>query len=173
MGEILLGGLMLFGARVADVSLGTLRTLLLVRNRRLLAAGIGFFEVIIYVLALSFIFQRLDSHVSLVFYGLGFASGNLLGSWLEERLAFGHATVQVITLCCPENLAAKLRSEGFGVTVVQGQGLEGNHLILYVITLRRSLRALLRLIHEWDAQAFVTVLETRATRGGFYGSQRK
>lgn len=173
MGEILLGGLTLFGARVADVSLGTLRTLLLVRNRRLLAASIGFFEVIIYILALNFIFQRLDSHINLVFYGLGFASGNLLGSWLEEKLAFGQVTVQVITLCSPADLATKLRGEGFGVTAVQGQGLEGNHLILYVITRRRSLRALLKLIQEWDAQAFVTVLETRATRGGFYGSQGK
>lgn len=173
LGEILVGGVLLFGARVGDVSLGTLRTLLLVRGNRLVAAGIGFFEVLIYVFALNFVFRHLDTPINLVFYGLGFAAGNLVGAWLEERLAFGYATVQVITLQQPEKLAADLRREGFGVTTVQGEGLEGKHLILYAITKRRLLHMLLGRIRAWDAQAFITVLETRTTRGGFYGRHGK
>ena len=95
----LIGGyLFIFAARVCDVSLATIRTLMVVRGQKLYAAIIGFFEVIIYILALGKIFSDLSNPLNLLFYALGFATGNYVGTFLEGKLAVGVFTAQVITL---------------------------------------------------------------------------
>ncbi len=101
----LIGGyFFIFFARVADVSLGVLRTLMLVKGKRFHAAFLGFFEVIIFILALDRVVGDLGNPISLLFYGLGFATGNVVGSYLEEKLALGHLTVQVISMTKPLEL---------------------------------------------------------------------
>jgi len=164
--ELLLGYLLIFGARVVDVSLGTIRTLLIVRGKRLQAAAYGFFEVIVYVLALNQVFQTLNQPASLLVYALGFAAGNYVGSLLEEKLALGYLTVQAISLNCPDELATVLRLEGFGVTVLSGTGKEGTRQVLNVVLKRKDLGKLFGLVDSWDSQAFVTVFDARSTRGG-------
>lgn len=171
--EILLGCLLIMLARVVDVSLGTLRTLLLVRGKRLQAAVAGFFEVIVYILALKQVFQTLDQPISILAYALGFALGNYCGSLLEERLIQGYLTVQAITLHNPEELAATLRSEGFGVTVISGMGKEGTRQLLNIVLPRNKLGKLYSLVEGWDSHAFVTVFDARAARGGNMLTQRK
>ncbi|NLC76420.1 MAG: DUF2179 domain-containing protein [Clostridia bacterium] len=166
MWELLLGYFFIFAARVADVSCATLRMLLLVRGKRFLAAGIGFLEATLFVIILSFVVERITDPVSVVVYGLGFATGNIVGSLLEERLAIGYTTVQVITLAKPLELAETLREADFGVTIVEGQGREGMHPMLHIILRRRRLNELMTIIDKWDDKAFITVLETRATLGG-------
>lgn len=99
-------------------------------------------------------------------YALGFATGNLVGSYLEERIAMGFTTVQVITMINPEKLCNGLRQEGYGVTVWEGLGREGAHHVLNITVTRRSLSPLLKKIESWDPCAFVVVLDTRSTRGG-------
>lgn len=164
--ELILGYFLIFFARVVDVSCATLRMLLLVRAKRILAASIGFVEAILYILVLGHVVGRLNDPLSVVIYGLGFATGNIVGSLLEERMAIGFATIQVITLANPLELAEKLREEGFGVTIVEGQGREGIHPILYIILRRKRVKELLGMIDDWDESAFVTVMETKSTLGG-------
>lgn len=173
--EALPGYFLIFFARVIDVSCATLRMLLLVRGRRLEAAVIGFFEVTLYIIVLGYVVERLSDPFSIIIYGLGFASGNIVGSMLEERMAIGYMTVQVITLTKPLELAEILRDGGFGVTILEGQGREGNHLILHIILPRRRIKRLMKMVDDWDHKAFVTVLDTRATLGGVGagGSYRK
>lgn len=166
MWELLPGYFLIFFARVADVSCATLRMLLLVRGKRFPAAGIGFLEATIYLLVLSHVVGRISDPLSIVVYGLGFATGNIVGSFIEERMAIGYATVEVITLAEPLELAEQLRETGFGVTVLEGQGREGIHPILHIILLRKRINELLSIIECWDEKAFVTVLETRSTLGG-------
>ncbi|NLL18959.1 MAG: DUF2179 domain-containing protein [Clostridia bacterium] len=164
--ELILGYFLIFSARVIDVSCATLRMLLLVRGKRFLAAGIGFVEVTLYIVVLGYVVERLSDPFSIIVYGLGFATGNIVGSMLEERMALGFATVQIITLDNPMELAENLREAGFGVTIVEGQGREGIHPILHIILRRKRVKELLGIIDEWDKNAFVTVLETRSTLGG-------
>ncbi len=159
--------LLIFVARIVDVSLSTVRMLLVVRGRRYPAALIGFMEASIYITALSRIMANIRDPWKILAYGLGFASGTLLGSVLEERLAIGHVALQVIPHeDSQEELLAALRTIGYGVTVLEGRGMTGPKMVMLVSADRKTLPRLTSLIEEFSPGCFVTVLETRTVRGG-------
>ena len=170
----LIGGyLFIFLARVCDVSLATIRTLMVVRGQKLYAAIIGFFEVIIYILALGKIFSDLTNPLNLLFYALGYATGNYVGTYFEVKLAVGIFTAQVITLKDPLKLTEILREKGYGVTVIEGEGREGKRYILQIILKRKRFRDLQKEIDQWDEKAFCTIFDARLTRGGVLAQNRK
>lgn len=160
--------LFIFFARVIDVTLSTMRILMIMRGKSVTAAVIGFFEVSVYILALSRVIGALDHPIRLIVYASGFAAGNLLGSRIEERLALGFSTAQVISLDKSEELAEKMRQRGFGVTVLEGCGREGTHQILHILLKRRDMPCFLAIIRDIDSQAFVTVMDTRKIFGGYF-----
>ncbi|MGF7186487.1 uncharacterized protein YebE (UPF0316 family) [Desulfitispora alkaliphila] len=166
--SLILGYAFIFGARVADVALAVVRTLMLVKGKRFTAAALGFFEVIIFIIALDMVVQDLDNPIKLLFYGLGFATGNIVGSYLEEKLAMGHITVQVITMSRPLELTRILREQGYGVTVIEGHGRQGKRMVLNIICTRKEMDKLISMVEDFDAKAFVTVFEARATKGGIF-----
>ncbi len=166
--ELLLGYLFIFGARVVDVSLGTVRTVMIIRGRRFQAAVLGFFEVIVYILALQIVVDNLDNLPNLLAYALGFSTGNFVGSYIEEKMALGFLTVQIISKCDHHHaLLQDLRNSGFGVTVIEGQGRAGKRYILNIIIKRKDLKRLNKIVDQWDVGAFTTVLDTRGLKGGF------
>jgi uncharacterized protein YebE (UPF0316 family) len=166
--ELILSYLLIFFARVTDVSLSTVRILMIMRGRSLVAATIGFFEVSIYILALGQVIGNLDNPLRVVAYALGFATGNLIGSRLEERLALGVATAQVISLDKSDEIAEILREQGFGVTVLEGCGRHGTHQILHILLKRKDLPCFMDTVREADNQAFVSVMDTRKIFGGYF-----
>ncbi|SMB90248.1 Uncharacterized protein YebE, UPF0316 family [Thermanaeromonas toyohensis ToBE] len=166
------GYLLIFLARVTDVTLATLRVLFVVRGKRFYAAGLGFIEVIIWVASLKFVMEHLTDPISVIFYALGFATGNIVGSYIEEKVALGQVSVQIITLHKPLELVQHLRDAGYGVTVTQGYGKEGIHPILHLSLPRRRLAELQEFLGHWDAQAFVVVQEIKNMCGGFYGCRK-
>lgn len=168
----LVGGyLFIFLARVIDVSLATMRTLMIVRGKGLIAASIGFFEVMIYITALNKVVSGLNNPVNLVVYALGFATGNFMGSYIEEKLAIGLTTVQIITE--QGNLCSMIRKMGFGVTALEGKGKEGFKEVLIVSLPRKELKNLLNFIDNNDSTAFVTIMDTRASKGGYFKQTMK
>ncbi|MEC9488292.1 MAG: DUF2179 domain-containing protein [Halanaerobium sp.] len=173
MAATVLGVLFIFFARVVDVSMATIRTLMIVRGKRLYAALIGFFEVTIYILALSRVVNSLDSPVNLLFYALGFSAGNYLGSFLEEKLAMGNISAQVIPSGHSREMAAILREEDYGVTEMEGMGREGVKNVLIISLKRKELPGMLALIEEVDEDCFVTIMDARTTRGGYFKPRRK
>src|SRR5690554_4207397 len=114
------GPLVIFCLRIVDVSLATLRMLLAVRGFKYIAPVIGFFEVMIWVLAVGTVIRHLGSPMHLIGYAGGFATGTLVGLMLEERMAFGMATVRVVSRYGGVELAEALRERGFGVTEFAG-----------------------------------------------------
>ncbi len=169
---IILSYFFIFFARVADVSLGTLRILMLMRGKSLQAAAIGFFESAIYILALSQVIQSLDNPLRVGVYAFGFAAGNYVGSFVEERMAIGYATVQIITLACTDSMVESLRAENFGVTVIEGCGKEGWHEILHVLVRRKELTKLLKITKKLDEHAFVSVMDTKKIVGGYFARRK-
>ena len=172
MVEVLLTGLVIFLARVSDVSLGTLRMLMLVKGRRLNAAAIGFFEALIYVNALGRVLNQLDRWECVLVYALGFAAGNYLGIFLEERMALGYAGVEIIVQSESDGLVQYLRENGFGVTVSEGWGMDGPKDILTMIVPRRQMTKLMTLVNDHDSKSFTIVMDARKTMGGFYQRQK-
>ncbi len=159
--------IVIFVARILDVSLATVRMLLVVRGKKYPAAFIGLMEASIYITALGRIVKNISDPWKVLAYGLGFASGTLLGSLLEEKLAIGHVALQVIPgEASAEELLVAMRTMGYGVTVLEGKGMTGPKMVMLVSADRKTLPRLTSLIEEFSPGCFVTVLETRAVRGG-------
>lgn len=150
-------GLLVFLARVGDVSLGTLRTIVIVQGRTRLSFFLGFVEVSMWLVVIAAVLDKVTARPVLgVFYALGFATGNIAGIKLEQRLAFGDAVLRVICADCAGTLAARIRERGFGVTTFPGQGMHGPVTELYIVCRRRDLRSILRLVDEIAPDAFYT-----------------
>lgn len=168
------GPLLIFLLRIVDVSLATLRMLLAVRGGKYLAPLIGFFEVLVWILAVGTAIRYLDSPLYLIGYASGFACGTIVGIALEEKIAFGMSTVRVVSKVGGVELAEALRERGFGVTEFSGQGREGKVEVVYAVLRRRDLKHVFEEVKVWDPDAFVTVEEPRAIhRGWMFGLRRK
>jgi uncharacterized protein YebE (UPF0316 family) len=168
-----LGPLVVFMLRATDVTMATVRMLLIMRNRRLLAPAIGFFEILIWVTAIGIVVQHLSSPLHIVGYAAGFATGNFLGLLLEERLALGLATIRTVVRSGGAELATTLRDEGFGVTEMIGRGREGSVEVLYSVIPRRSVDRCITLIDQGAPDSFVVVDEPRRVRRGWQFPRKK
>jgi uncharacterized protein YebE (UPF0316 family) len=162
-----LGPLLIFGLRIVDVSLATLRMLLTMRNARKLVPVIGLFESLIWVVAVGTAIQNLHSVWHVLGYSGGFASGTAVGLWLEGKLAVGLATVRVISTSQGEAVADALRERGFGVTEFPGYGRQGRVAMMYTVVKRRQIPQVLEVVEEVDAEAFISVEEPRTIRRGW------
>ncbi len=171
--EVVLGYLFIFGARILDVSMSTIRMLMVVQGRRKYAAIIGFFEVIIYIVALGKVVNGLSNPGNLLAYALGFASGNYIGSYIEEKIALGNLTAQVILNDSGEGIIHELRENGFGVTVIVGQGKEGPKNMLNITLKRKDLNKLHELLADLDKEAFITVSSTKLISGGYFSTIKR
>ena len=168
-----LGPLVIFGLRIFDVSLATLRMLLTVRGQRVLVPLIGFFEVLIWLFAAGTAIQYLGSPLHAVGYAGGFAAGNAVGLWIEEKLALGLARVQTFSPHGGVELAEAIREQGFGVTEFVGQGREGKVELVSTVVRRSEVPRVLKVIDVWDPDAFVTVDEPRAVHRGWLLQKRR
>jgi uncharacterized protein YebE (UPF0316 family) len=165
--DALLGGLLIFCLRLGDVPIGTLRTILMVQGRKIPVALLAVLEAAIYLLAIGTVLAGgLHSPYQVVGYALGFASGTVLGMYIEGWLAFGMVLVRVIS-SQSQALRARLREEQFGVTAVRGEGMDGEVYILFVVLKRRRKRALLKVVREIDPHAFITVEPVGEAHGGY------
>jgi uncharacterized protein YebE (UPF0316 family) len=117
-------GVVVFLARVADVSMGTMRTISIVQGRTKIAFILGFFEVSMWLVVISAVVNQILSKPILgVFYALGFSTGNVVGIIIERRLAFGHMALRIITQAKAKQMTEEIRSAGYAVTTFQGEGL--------------------------------------------------
>jgi len=171
--EPFLGYLFIFLARVLDVSMATIRMLMVMRGKKYHAAIIGFFEVIIYIVALGKVVSSLNNLGNLLAYALGFATGNFVGTIIEDKVALGTITARIIPNTCKDEMVSSLRDMGFGVTEVEGMGKMGPRCLLYVVMPRKQLPKLLKYIEEIDSEAFITISDTRTARGGYLRKIKK
>jgi uncharacterized protein YebE (UPF0316 family) len=151
----LLMGVVIFLARVTDVTLGTVRTIGIVQGRTKTAFILGFFEVSMWLVVISMVVQKIvEKPILGVFYALGFSTGNVVGIMLERRLAFGHMTLRIISPHRGIDLADELRGAGYGVTIFKGEGLAGPVTLLYVVCRRRDLHHILTIVSKIDPDSF-------------------
>ncbi|HNR32901.1 MAG TPA: DUF2179 domain-containing protein [Candidatus Hydrogenedentes bacterium] len=162
--------LLIFLARIADVSIGTMRIIFLSRGMRLLAPLCGFVEVLIWLLALSQIMQNLTSWQNYFAYALGYAAGNYIGLIIEDKLAMGLLSLWVVTKEDALDMLERLRKAGFGLTRVAARGLQGDVRIAVLVIRRKNLDKVIAIVRETHPEAFVTVNDVRAVRGGFFAT---
>jgi uncharacterized protein YebE (UPF0316 family) len=160
--------LAIFFARILDVSLGTVRTIVVFRGHRALAAVIGFFEIVIWVLAAGQVLKNLDAWYLIVAYAGGFGAGNYIGIWLEAKLAIGREMVSAISYRADGGLARMLRERGFRAIDVDADMGRGPAVDLVItVTQRRRVPELLRTILEADPEAQYSVSDIKMAHEGF------
>lgn len=165
--SILGAALSIFLLRVIDVSLGTVRTLMITRGIRKWAVTIGFIEVTIWVVAISTALTHLDNLWTLLGYSGGFAAGTLLGMYLEDKLALGYVTVYVISTDKGAEIAETIRKANHGATELRANGLSGPVSLVATVAPRKQADGMLHLVNEIDPTAFVTVDDTRRVVRGY------
>ncbi len=167
------GPLIIFGLRIIDVTLATMRMLLTMRDQRRIVPVIGFFEALVWVLAVGTAIQNLHSVWHILGYAGGFGAGTLVGLWVEGKLAVGLATVRIICKDDGEEVADSLRGGGFGVTEFSGHGRQGRVDMIYTLVKRRQIPSVLKIVEALDAEAFISVEEPRTIRRGWLFSRRR
>jgi uncharacterized protein YebE (UPF0316 family) len=157
---------LIFFARVADVSLGTFRTIVVFRGHKLLASFIGFFEIIIWLVAAAQVLTNLDQWYLALAYALGFAVGNYVGISIESHFAIGNELVRCISFN-RDVLAETLRNKGYRVVSFDGDMGEGQPVeMLFIIEKRRKVASLIKLIKALDQTAFYTVSDIKSVYDG-------
>ncbi len=162
--------LLIFVLRVGDMALDTIRVLFVVRGKKLLVWILGFFQSLIFVVAISSVLSELDNILNVIGYATGFATGNLVGMLIENRLAIGHVLITIISSNRGPYIAERLRAGGYAVTEISGRGKNGTVFELHASVLRKDVSQVETIVLESDPQAFVTAEDVRPVRRGFWRS---
>jgi uncharacterized protein YebE (UPF0316 family) len=166
--SLLLGALFIFILRVTDVSLGTLRVIYTVRGKRVKAFALGFMESGLFIIAITLVIGQVDVHwFKMLAYASGFATGSFMGITVERWIGSGWIIARIISREHGQAMRQRLRDDNFGVTVVRGEGREGEIQILFIVAPRKRGQRLLQLVREVDLRAFITIEPVSQAIGGY------
>lgn len=163
----------IFFGKIIENTMQTLRLVLLSRGQRLVGAIIGFFELLLWITITGSVLAGLSTApIKALVFAFAFAIGNYLGSYLEDIIALGLSTIQIITKkedC--DALLKVLRDNKLAVTVLHGEGRDGSREILQIHLKRKRLRSTLSLIHKHSSNVVITVSDVRVVKGGYIHKQ--
>lgn len=165
--------ILIFLSRIGDVTIGTLRIMFVSKGHRFIAPLLGFFEVMIWLLALTKIIQNLSNPLTYIAYGLGFATGTYIGIMIEEKLAMGVCIIRIITRSRANELVKALREENYGVTFVDAQGNNGKVALFYSVIKRVDIPHYTGIIQEYNPKAFYSIEDVRFVSEGVFPSRRR
>ena len=153
--------LLIILARIVDVSFGTVKIIFIARGYNRLAPLLSFFESLVWLLAVTKIFENLNNWVCFVAYAFGFALGNYVGIYIEGKIALGVEIIRVITKKEAHDLIEALKNKGFGVTSVKAEGSQGEVGIIYSIVNRKNIAEIVKTIKQYNPKAFYTIEDIR------------
>jgi len=164
---------LIFIARIADVSIGTVRLIFVSRGFKYLAPVVGFFEVLIWLLAIGQIMKNLTNPACYIGYAGGFAMGNYVGMLISEKLSLGVVLIRVITAKDAIPLVEHLKSKNYGVTSVDGHGTSGQVQVVFTIVPRREIPSVVDSIKKFNPQAFYSIEEVGFVERGVFPSRKR
>lgn len=164
--------LMIFLARVIDVSMGTIRVIFVSRGFKYVAPVVGFFEILIWLLAIGQIMQNLTNPICYIAYAGGFAAGNYIGISIAEKLSLGIALIRVVTQIDASPLVERLKAENFGVTSIDGHGTVGQVKVVFTIVQRRQVADVIALIKQFNPHAFYSIEDVGYVEKGTFPLSR-
>ncbi|MFZ6027598.1 MAG: DUF2179 domain-containing protein [Chloroflexota bacterium] len=157
-----------FLARVVDVTIGTLRIIFTSRGRRGVAPLLGGIEVFVWIIATSQIMKQAHTLTAFLGYAAGFAVGNYVGMFIEDKLAMGTVVIRTILAKSAPAVIEALKTAGYGVTCVDGQGATGPVQLIYTVVKRKDVPEVTALIHTGAPRAFLTIEEVRSAEQGIF-----
>jgi uncharacterized protein YebE (UPF0316 family) len=159
---------LIFGLRLSDMSLDTLRVLFVMRGQKPITWLLGFCQAAIFVAALTTVLSDLSNPLNIIGYAAGFATGNVLGMVIEDWLAIGFTHIRIISPRRGTAIAEHLREEGYGVTEIPARGKDGMVTVLNCSVKRKNVEKVRRMVNEIDKDAFITREDIRPVRRGFW-----
>ncbi len=165
--------IIIFSINIVYVTFFTIRMIMTLKGYRYLAALVSMVEVVIYIVGLGLVLDNLDQIQNLVAYAIGYGSGVIVGSKIEEKMALGYITVNVITSEKSQELPKALRAKGYGVTDWSANGMDGDRQSMQILTPRKMELKLYATIKEIDPKAFIIAYEPKTIHGGFWVKQVK
>ena len=153
--------LLIFFARIFDVSLGTIRIIFVSKGIKYLAPIIGFFEILIWLFAIGQIIQNLTNVYYYIFFAGGFAMGNLVGMIIEEKLSIGIVGIRIITRQDATKLVDAFKKSDFGITVVDAEGSKSKVKIIFTVVNRQNFQKVIKLVKQYNPKAFYSVEDIR------------
>jgi len=160
-------------SRVVDVTLGTIRIIYIARGMRYLAPFFGFFEILVWLLAIGQIMRNLTNPLYYIAYAVGFTLGNFVGILVEERLAIGRVVIRIITQKDSDTLVDRLRGQGYGVTVLNAIGSTGMVKVIFTIVKRKNLEEVIDEVRQYNPKAFFSVEDVRTASEGIFPPARE
>ncbi len=160
--------LIIYFARMTDVTLGTLRIVMISKGKRKIVPIIGFFEVLLWLIAIGQIMQNLSNVLCYFAWAAGYATGTFLGLTLEEKLAIGTQVMRLITNKNCDVFLEELKSEKHGFTVVDGHGAKGPVKVIFIVVERKNVKALAEKIQRLLPNSFYSVEDIRETNQGVF-----
>lgn len=164
--------ILIFLARICDVSLGTVRLIFVTRGYKYLAPLVGFFEVLIWIIAISQILGHLSTPMCYLGYAAGYAAGNHVGIILAEKLSLGIVLIRVITQKGADSLVERLNEADYGVTRLAGQGVNGPVEVILTIVPRRAVDSVVDLVKEFHPHAFYSIEDVDFVERGVFPLKR-
>lgn len=164
----IVAGLFVFGMRVIDMSLDTLRLLFIMRGQKILAALIGATQAAVFILAVSAVLRGPLNLWTVLGYSAGFGCGILLGMLVEDRLALGYSMLDIYSLQKGKSLTAALREQGYAVTEFSARGRSGSMRVIQCIVTRKEVPKVREIIENIDPQAFLTIGDIKSLRRGHF-----
>lgn len=152
---------LIFLSRIIDVSLDTLRIVFVSKGDKLIAPILGFFEILIWLMAITRIMQNLDNVSCYIAYAGGFAAGNFIGLKIEEKLAMGIQMFRIITQKDASLLIEYLSESGFGATSIEASGINGKVHIIYSVVKRSDNKRMIEIINKFNPNAFYSIEDIR------------
>lgn len=153
---------------IVYVSFFTIRMILTLKGYRYIAALVSMVEVVIYIVGLGLVLDNLNEIQNIVAYAVGYGIGIIIGTKIEEKMALGYITVNVITADIDHTMPKLLRDKGYGVTDWSANGLEGNRSAMQILTPRKDELKLYDTIKQIDPKAFIIAYEPKTIHGGFW-----
>lgn len=163
---VIAGGI--FILRTLNISMDTIRVLLMVRDRKFWVWVLGFVQSVIFVIVFGSVLNALENPLYLFMYSAGFSTGNIVGMWIESRMALGHIQLSIVSSNFGPAIADQLRAHGFGVTEIPARGKNGTVTVLHCDVYRKDMDDVETIILESDPDAFITVEDVRPVRSGFW-----
>jgi len=165
--------LLIFLARISDVTLGTLRFIFIARGQRKLAPILGFFEVFIWLMAAREVMTNLRNVACLIAYCSGFAMGSFMGIWLEEKLSLGYALFRAVLKNDASPLLVYMKERNLGYTIVEGEGTREKVKILFSIVKRKDLKPLVSFLSTLGSNTFYTIENVKSVSEGVFPSPER
>lgn len=160
--------IVIFFGRICDVTLGTLRIIFVSKGEKKKAPIVGFFEVFIWVVIISQVFANASSLIAYIAYAAGYATGNYVGILVENKIAFGYLMLRIYTKKEGRELSQLLNKNGYGSTLIRGEGAVSEVDIIETVISRKSQQKVISLINTFDENAFYLIEDIRSKQKGIF-----